>query len=522
MRAGDRSGRARCCAIAALWRAGRARRSSCPVEPPCGRCDRRATGAARHRVHAERRDPRALRSTRRPTIDAFPGDTEQLGVEVHRQRRRGRSRPARPAPLDVRELCRGREIPIVMAPPDGFCPTASPARRAARRAGWSRAPATACSIVGGTDRSGTRAVDAPSTTIAATATFDAVSVPGAFDDPATASPGAVLDRAARRPRRDHRDRARRSLAYFDPATRAFSAPDAVRRARVSRGVRDRRRRAARHGRLRGRRQPAACSEPLRPRELRLPARQARRSAAARRRCRRRETRDRRHAVRPRRADRRRAPLRARAGSRRSGRGRSVRARRRRRPSRSPAWTRQTAALDGGALLSAFDDAGGSRSAAAAILAPSGRRATAIAPARRDAGRAARRARGRQRARARRSTRCARTSPTTNRGGRAAAAPPASLANAVAVRLAGRQRARARRGAHSALALPAVARRAAVGAGRSRAPDGSAAGRADRARSADADVRMDGHCARSPRRRRARARRRPAHGHRLGHRDREGA
>src|SRR5690606_12884237 len=54
-------------------------------------------------------------------IDAFPADTEQLAVEVIGDQGRivaiGKT-----APLPFASLPDGADIPIVMAPPDGFCP----------------------------------------------------------------------------------------------------------------------------------------------------------------------------------------------------------------------------------------------------------------------------------------------------------------------------------------------------------------------------------------------------------------
>lgn len=162
-----------------------------------------------------------LRRAVPPTeIDAFPGDTEQLGAEVI-----GQSgdviATGKTTSLDFASLPTG-EIPIVMVPPGGFCPTAT-APRAPRIAPTVARVGNGVLIVGGTDTAGTQLATAEYYD-AATATFEDVSVPGAFDDPVNGLAGAVITEL-------HDGRAaitgtaREVRAYFDPATAAISSPD---------------------------------------------------------------------------------------------------------------------------------------------------------------------------------------------------------------------------------------------------------------------------------------------------------
>ena len=123
------------------------------------------------------------------------------------------------APLDFGDAApTAPQIPIAMVPPGGFCRdrrhdggARAAARRARRRrrAGRRRRRRP--------DRSST-----PSTTIRRPRRSRAVDVPGALDDP-NGLVGAVLDDAARRPRRAH-GRARRADACSIRRRATFSAP----------------------------------------------------------------------------------------------------------------------------------------------------------------------------------------------------------------------------------------------------------------------------------------------------------
>lgn len=152
-------------------------------------------------------------------IDAFPGDTEQLGVEVLGSAGEV-MRAGKTAPLDFASLGEGTQIPVVMVPLDGFCATQPPLESRA-------APAVARAgngvlIVGGIGSAGTPLATAEYYD-AATTEFKQVAVPGAFDDPVNGFAGVAL---AQMP--DGRvaitGTAHTSLAYFDPATLSISAP----------------------------------------------------------------------------------------------------------------------------------------------------------------------------------------------------------------------------------------------------------------------------------------------------------
>jgi len=153
-------------------------------------------------------------------IDAFPGDTEQLGVEVL-----GSAgevvRTGKTAPLDFASLPEGAQIPVVMVPLDGFCATVDAPLEQRTAPAVARA-GNGVLIVGGTGSAGTPLATAEYYD-AATSQFEAVAVPGAFDDPVNGFAGVAL---AEMP--DGRvaitGTAHTSLAYFDPATLAISAP----------------------------------------------------------------------------------------------------------------------------------------------------------------------------------------------------------------------------------------------------------------------------------------------------------
>ncbi|NVB77990.1 MAG: hypothetical protein HOV81_06300 [Kofleriaceae bacterium] len=158
-----------------------------------------------------------LRRSVPPTdIDAFPEDTEQLGAEVIGS---GGSLVAigKTAPLAFDDLADGTSIPILMAPPDGFCPVypmMSPrVAPAVARAG------NGVLVVGGTDGSGKQLATAewfdPST-----AKFVPVAVPTNLVDETNGFAGVVLTEL---PDGTVALTGTSSHAYvvFDPATRAF-------------------------------------------------------------------------------------------------------------------------------------------------------------------------------------------------------------------------------------------------------------------------------------------------------------
>jgi hypothetical protein len=161
-----------------------------------------------------------LRRTVPPSeIDAFPADTEQLGVEVIGDSGRLVA-VGKTAPLTYGALEDGTDIPIAMAPVDGFCavgPMTEPRRAPAlARAG------DLVLVVGGTGSAGEQLASAE-VYDPATATFASVSVPPQLMDLENGLAGAVLSelpdgRVALTGTSSH------AFAIFDPATRRFSTP----------------------------------------------------------------------------------------------------------------------------------------------------------------------------------------------------------------------------------------------------------------------------------------------------------
>lgn len=152
-------------------------------------------------------------------IDAFPADTEQLGVEVIGAS--GRIVAAgKTGPLVFDTLEHGTQIPIVMAPLDGVCPV-GPLTEPRQSPLVARAGDLVL-VVGGTGPGGEQLASAeiydPATT-----TFSPVSIPASLMDPDNGLAGAVLTempdgRVALTGTANH------ALTMFDPLTRAFSTP----------------------------------------------------------------------------------------------------------------------------------------------------------------------------------------------------------------------------------------------------------------------------------------------------------
>lgn len=152
-------------------------------------------------------------------IDAFPADTEQLGVEVIGDNGRLVA-VGKTAPLAYGGLDDGAQIPIAMAPLDGFCavgPMTEP-----RRAPVMARAGDLVLIVGGTGAGGEQLASAEIYD-PATATFAAVTVPPQLMDPENGLAGAVLSelpdgRVVMTGTSSH------ALAIFDPDARRFSTP----------------------------------------------------------------------------------------------------------------------------------------------------------------------------------------------------------------------------------------------------------------------------------------------------------
>lgn len=186
-----------------------------PVNP-CGM----ATSKTAVRVIAYTPAGEIRRSVPPNDIDAFPADTEQLGVEVV-----GDSGAlvavGKTAPLAFGDLADGTAIPIVMAPPGGFCPVGPLTEP--RRAPLVARAGQGVLIVGGTGPGGEQLATAEYYD-AATATFSAVEVPSLLADPESGLAGAVLaelpdGRVALTGTANH------ALAYFSAADRRFTTPN---------------------------------------------------------------------------------------------------------------------------------------------------------------------------------------------------------------------------------------------------------------------------------------------------------
>ena len=185
-----------------------------PVNP-CGM----TMGKTGLRVIAYAASGELRRSVPPDAIDAFPADTEQLGVEVVGPGG-GLIAIGKTAPLAFDALDDGSTIPVVMAPPGGFCPV-GPMTEPRTAPLVARAGAGVL-IVGGTGPAGEQLSTAeyydPATT-----TFTAVDVPPSLVDPDNGLAGAVLSELA-----DGRvvltGTASHALAYFTPADRELTAP----------------------------------------------------------------------------------------------------------------------------------------------------------------------------------------------------------------------------------------------------------------------------------------------------------
>lgn len=159
-----------------------------------------------------------IRRTVPPTdIDAFPADTEQLGVEVI-----GGTGSlvaiGKTSPLNFAEVT--TDIPIVMLPPNGFCAT-SPMTEP-RIAPLVARAGNGVLVAGGMGASGEQLSTAEYYDMTK-ASFAPVEVPPSLVDPSNGLAGGVLTELP-----DGRvvlsGTASHALAIFDPTTRAFSTP----------------------------------------------------------------------------------------------------------------------------------------------------------------------------------------------------------------------------------------------------------------------------------------------------------
>jgi hypothetical protein len=150
----------------------------------------------------------------------FPGDTEQLGVQLYGAS--GVIAAGKTAPLDFANLANGTAIPIAVAPLGGFCRVGDLGEARAQPL-VARADGGVL-VVGGTDSAGMPVASAELYD-AATATFSPVTMPPELVDIGDFTGGVLTTladgRVALTGTSSH------VLAIFDPATRTFSAPLSV-------------------------------------------------------------------------------------------------------------------------------------------------------------------------------------------------------------------------------------------------------------------------------------------------------
>lgn len=152
-------------------------------------------------------------------IDAFPEDTEQLGVEVVGAGG-GLVAIGKTAPLAFADLDDAATIPIVMAPPDGFCPVGTMTEP---RSAPLVARAGAGVLIAGGVGAGGEQLSSAEYYDPATATFTHVDVPPSLIDLDNGLAGAVLTELP-----DGRvaitGTASHALAYFEASARKFTTP----------------------------------------------------------------------------------------------------------------------------------------------------------------------------------------------------------------------------------------------------------------------------------------------------------
>jgi hypothetical protein len=150
------------------------------------------------------------------SIGDFPADTEQLGVEVVGGVGGQVLATGKTAPLAYGDLADKTAIPIAMIPPDGFCPvhamTEARAHPLVARAG------AGVLVVGGSPDASAEYYDPE------TATFAPVALPGVLRDDPTSLDGAALATLG-----DGRVvlSGGQALTVFDPDTQKFSEPSLV-------------------------------------------------------------------------------------------------------------------------------------------------------------------------------------------------------------------------------------------------------------------------------------------------------
>lgn len=191
-----------------------ARVALAPIDHPCGQPA--GVNAVRVTAFATSGEvTRALGADESVDIADFPADTEQLGVEVVTA---GGAFGAigKTAPLAFGGLSTGTAIPVFMAPPNGLCPTVAPMAEARIAPLLARA-GKGVLVVGGHDGAG-RFLATAELYDPATATFTAIDVPEVLGENgfagtalATLPDGRVVVSGGPQP----------VITIFDPETRSF-------------------------------------------------------------------------------------------------------------------------------------------------------------------------------------------------------------------------------------------------------------------------------------------------------------
>ncbi len=194
-----------------------ARVSLAPVDNPCGR-----PAAARNvRITAYGATEKRVSVAPDEGIDIadFPADTEQLSIEV--EVGGGAAGAAgKTAPFDFLALDDGAVLPIFLAPPNGFCPTVGPMQVARIAPAIARA-GDGVLIVGGHDAANRWNASAEYYD-PMTSTFASVEIPDLFDDPENLAGFAGISLATMPDGRVAMSGgAFQQIAIFDPATREF-------------------------------------------------------------------------------------------------------------------------------------------------------------------------------------------------------------------------------------------------------------------------------------------------------------
>lgn len=194
-----------------------ARVTLAPVDNPCGR----PAGARNVRITAYGASEKrvSVPPTEGIDISDFPSDTEQLSIEI--EVGGGQIGAAgKTAPFDFLALRDGATLPIFLAPPNGYCPTVGAMTEARIAPSVARA-GDGVLVVGGHDELGAYFASAEYYD-PATSTFSPVAIPDLFDDPDNTAGFAGVSLATLPDGRVAMSGGKfQQVAIFDPETRTF-------------------------------------------------------------------------------------------------------------------------------------------------------------------------------------------------------------------------------------------------------------------------------------------------------------